>query len=70
MGCTHPKIKSVNCHIYCMFCGVELPIDYLVGKERIAAQNTADEQQTDNDSTEPAKAVKQAKTGRKTGGRK
>ena len=39
MSCKHERIKSVNCHIFCDICGEELPIDYLVAKDRIAAQN-------------------------------
>ena len=38
MACEHKRIKSVNCEIFCMDCGENLPIDYLVGKERIAQQ--------------------------------
>lgn len=38
MACEHKRIKSVNCEIFCMDCGEKLPIDYLVGKERIAQQ--------------------------------
>ena len=42
MACEHKKIKSVNCVISCMECGEILPIDYLVGRERIAAQKAAE----------------------------
>ena len=42
MDCKHERIKSVNCEIFCMECGAKLPIDYLVGKERIAAQKAAE----------------------------
>ena len=38
MACKHERIKSVNCVIYCDICGEKLPIDYLVGKDRIAEQ--------------------------------
>ena len=38
MACKHERIKSVNCVIFCDICGEQLPVDYLVGKERIAAQ--------------------------------
>lgn len=41
MTCEHKRIKSVNCVIMCADCGEELPIDYLVGKDHIAAQNAA-----------------------------
>lgn len=42
MSCKHEKIKSVNCEIFCLSCGEKLPIDYLVAKERIAAQKIAE----------------------------
>ena len=42
MACEHKKIKSVNCVISCMECGKILPIDYVVGRERIAAQKAAE----------------------------
>lgn len=42
MACNHERIKSVNCVISCAICGEILPIDYLVGRERIAAQNAAE----------------------------
>lgn len=38
MACKHERIKSVNCEIFCMECGEKLPIDYMVGRERIAEQ--------------------------------
>ena len=50
MSCKHERIKSVNCEIFCMDCNEKLPIDYLVGKERIAEQNKA---------AEPAKEPKE-----------
>ena len=40
MSCKHEKIKSVNCKIYCLYCGEELPIDYIIGKKRIEQQDT------------------------------
>ena len=56
MDCKHERIKSVNCEIFCMDCGEKLPIDYLVGKERIAAQKAA----------EPAEKPKEAPKKRTT----
>jgi len=32
MACTHECIKSVNCRIFCVLCGAELPAEYLTGK--------------------------------------
>lgn len=40
MSCKHERIKSVNCVVSCMDCGATLPIDYLVAKDRIKAQET------------------------------
>ena len=57
MDCKHERIKSVNCEIFCMECGAKLPIDYLVGKERIAEQNKA---------AEPAEEPKEAPKKRTT----
>lgn len=42
MSCPHKRIKSVNCVISCADCGEILPIDYLVGKSRIAEQKAAE----------------------------
>lgn len=44
MSCEHKRIKSVNCVIYCAECGEKLPVDYLVGKSRIAEQKAAETQ--------------------------
>ncbi len=42
MKCEHKRLKSVNCVISCADCGEILPIDYLVGKDRIKEQNAAE----------------------------
>ena len=42
MACKHERIKSVNCEIFCCECGEKLPIDYMVGRERIANQKKAE----------------------------
>ena len=39
MKCEHKRIQSINCVISCADCGEILPIDYLVAKDRIKAQN-------------------------------
>lgn len=57
MACKHERIKSVNCHIFCDICGEELPIDYLVGKDRIAKQKEEDAAQA-----KPAEPKKRATT--------
>lgn len=81
MSCKHEKIKSVNCKIFCLYCGEELPIDYIIGKKRIEQQDTQangenppenapEEQQTDEQTSALAEAVKTpgkaAKTANKT----
>lgn len=60
MACTHERIKSVNCHIFCDVCGEELPIDYLVGKSRIKEQKTA-EQPAEAQESEPKKTTRKKK---------
>lgn len=42
MACEHKRIKSENCVISCIDCGEILPIDYIVARERIAAQKAAE----------------------------
>ena len=42
MKCEHKRLQSINCVISCADCGEILPIDYLVGRERIAAQNATE----------------------------
>ena len=42
MKCEHKRIQSVNCVISCADCGEILPIDYLVGKDRIKEQNAVE----------------------------
>lgn len=50
MACNHERIKSVNCRIFCDICGVELPVDYLMGKHKTepakAAETPAEPQKT------------------------
>ena len=67
MACTHDRIKSVNCVIMCADCGAHLPIDYLVGKQKISEQAQEaqkqpelppDDVQTDEHPTEQAEAGK------------
>ena len=68
MKCNHEKIKSVNCKIYCLYCGEELPIDYIIGKKKIEQQNNQENgenppenapetQQTDEQTSAPAEAA-------------
>ena len=42
MACTHERIKSVNCRIFCDICGAELPADWLTGKSTPAQDNAAE----------------------------
>ena len=30
--CDHKNLKTVNCRLFCMDCGVELPIEFLTKK--------------------------------------
>lgn len=53
MKCEHKRLKSVNCVISCADCGEILPIDYLVGREKIAAQKAEEEK--------PAEPVKRGR---------
>lgn len=55
MACTHERIKSVNCVIFCADCGEKLNVDYLVGKSKIreqeAAKQPAEAQETAQEET-------------------
>lgn len=42
MGCTHPRIKSVNCVIYCAECGAELPASFVPGVDASKAAKAAE----------------------------
>ena len=65
MSCKHERIKSVNCEIFCMDCNEKLPIDYLVGKVRIAAQKAAEPAEEPKE--EPKEAPKATKKTTKKG---
>lgn len=41
MGCTHGRIKTVNCDVFCLLCGEKLPADWLTGKNTPAPDDTA-----------------------------
>jgi len=64
MACTHERIKSVNCEIFCMDCGEKLPIDYLIGKERIAQQKAAEAADEPKDAPKETKKRTTKKGGR------
>lgn len=53
MKCEHKRLQSINCVISCADCGEILPIDYLVGREKIAAQKAEEEK--------PAEPVKRGR---------
>ena len=42
MGCNHPRIKSVNCVIYCAECGAELPAGFVPGVDASKAAKAAE----------------------------
>ena len=68
MSCEHKRIKSENCVISCMDCGEILPIDYIIGKQRIAAQNAAEnaaKEPAEGNAPEPVQAAKKPTEGRK-----
>lgn len=44
--CKHERIKSVNCRIFCVSCGEELPLDYLFVKHEQAAEKPENKQET------------------------
>ena len=62
MACKHERIKSVNCVIFCDICGEQLPVDYLVAKDRISAQKAAEPAPEVKDGEIPAEAPEAAKT--------
>ena len=68
MSCNHERIKSVNCVIYCDICGEKLPIDYLVGKSRIADQKAAETAEKPQETT-TKEAPKAKRTTTKKGGK-
>ena len=45
MTCTHERIKSVNCRIFCVLCGAELPAEYLTGKTHSVEQEQPEKAQ-------------------------
>ena len=69
MSCNHERIKSVNCVIYCDICGEKLPIDYLVGKSRIADQKAAEAAKEPQETEEPKEAPKATKRTTRKGGK-
>ena len=42
MTCKHERIKSVNCRIFCDICGIELPADFVPGKDSTAPKQAAE----------------------------
>ena len=60
MGCTHERIKSVNCVIYCAECGEKLPEDFLTKKNPHKAEKAA-ETPVEAQETAPKKTRKKVK---------
>ena len=57
MGCKHECIKSVNCRIFCVLCGAELPAEYLTGKTYTDKQEPPEKtQETPKKTTRKRKA--------------
>ena len=42
MDCKHEQVKSVNCDLFCMKCGVKLPADFTPGKVSPTAEEGAE----------------------------
>ena len=60
MACKHKRIKSVNCVLFCMDCGEQLPEDFL--KPKKTAEKPAEEPKTADN---PPQEVKPAESGKK-----
>ena len=57
MACTHERIKSVNCRIFCVLCGAELPLEYLTRKTcTVEQEQPAKAQETPKKATRKRKA--------------
>ena len=60
MACTHERIKSVNCRIFCDICGAEMTVDDLMGKHKTepakAAETPENKQETPKKTTRKRKA--------------
>lgn len=42
MTCEHKRIKSVNCVLFCMDCGAQLPADFQTGKRQSEPDKAAE----------------------------
>ena len=51
MDCTHERIKSVNCALFCLDCGAKLPAGFRPGKHTPEAEQPAKAQETAKKST-------------------
>jgi len=58
MACTHERIKSVNCVLFCDICGAELPAGWFTDHSAPEAAEPAKEPQE----TKPKKAPTATKT--------
>ena len=56
MTCTHERIKSVNCRIFCVLCGAELPAEFLTRKNTGEKEQPAKAQETPKKTTRKRKA--------------
>ena len=61
MKCEHKRIKSENCVISCIDCGEILPIDYLVGRDRIARQKAEEPAEKPQETPKKTTARKKVK---------
>lgn len=62
MACTHERIKSVNCILFCDICGEKLPADFFAmkkpKKEEKAAETPVEPQETATKKTARRKGTK------------
>lgn len=68
MACTHERIKSVNCVLFCDICGAELPAGWFTDNPEPKAPEAA-ESAKEPQETKPKKAptATKAKTTKKGG---
>ena len=60
MGCNHEKFKAVGDRLFCLDCGVELPLEMLTGGQKQGKNPPADVQ-TDKPATKATTRKKTAK---------
>ena len=69
MVCKHKNIKSVNCELFCIDCGENLPAGYFTDPEN-PAKKAAEPAPNVEPDEQPDPAEDAPKTGKKTGRKK